>query len=101
MFARATVVEGSADKVDAGIESFKTGVVPAVKAVDGYRGALLLVNRSNGKGIGMTLWETEDARARGAEAVAEARRAALELMGSGDAAAQPADEYEVGVLDMP
>ena len=98
MFARVTVVEGSADKVDSGIESFKTGVVPAIKGVDGYRGALLLVNRSNGKGIGMTLWDTEDARARGAEAVEQARQATLEQMGGG---APPADEYEVGVIDMP
>ena len=98
MFARVTMVEGSADKVDSGIQSFQDGVVPAVKGVDGYRGALLLVDRSSGKGIGMTLWETEDARARGAEAVAQARQAALEQMGGGT---PPAEEYEVGTIDMP
>lgn len=98
MFARVTEVEVSADKVDAGIQSFQDQVIPAAKGVDGYGGALLLVDRSNGKGIGMTLWETEEARTRGAEAVAQARQATLDQMGAG--AASPV-EYEVGVMDLP
>ena len=98
MFARVTEVEGSADKVDLGIQAFQDQVVPAARSVDGYRGALFLVDRSSGKGIGMTLWETEDARARGAEAVAKAREATLEHVGAG--APSPV-EYEVGAIDLP
>lgn len=97
MYARVTVVQGSADKVDTGIDSFKSQVLPAVKSVDGYKGALLLVDRSSGKGIGLTLWETEAARNEGAKAVAAAREATIQEMGG---AVSPAEEFEVAVLDM-
>ncbi|MDQ3646241.1 MAG: hypothetical protein M3345_04820 [Actinomycetota bacterium] len=97
MFARVTVVQASPEKVDAGIESFNSQVIPAVKSVDGYKGALLLIDRSAGKGIGITLWESEDARQRGAEAVDEARSATIAAMG---ATAPPVDNYEVAVSDL-
>ena len=57
MYARVTVVQGSPDKIEQGIESFNGEVLPAVKGVDGYRGGFLLADRETGKGIGITLWE--------------------------------------------
>ena len=97
MFARVTVVQGSPDKVEQGIDSFNSAVLPAVKGVDGYRGAFLLADRSTGKGIGITLWESEDARQRGADAVDEARAATIKAMGG---SVPPVEEYEVVASDL-
>ena len=97
MYARVTAVQGSADKVDEGIASFKSQVLPAVKGVDGYKGALMLVDRSSGKGLGITLWESEDARRRGGETVAKARESTIQAMGG---TVPPVDEYEVGAFDL-
>lgn len=98
MYARLTMVTGDPDKADEGIASFNDKVVPAAKSVDGYRGALLLLDRSSGKGYGMTLWETEEARANAAEVLDPARQAAIETMG---ASPPPLEELEVGAIDMP
>ncbi len=97
MYARVTEVQGSPDKVEDGIRSFNEQVLPAVQGVDGYKGAILLVDRSTGKGLGLTLWEDEDARRRGGEAVAQARENTIQAMG----ASVPAiNEYEVAAADL-
>ena len=92
MFARVTVVQGSPDKIEQGIDSFNGAVLPAAKGVDGFKGALLLVDRTSGKGMGITIWESEDARRRGAEAVDEARAATIKAMGG---QVPPVEEFEV------
>lgn len=97
MYARVTVVQASPDKIEHGIDSFNSTVLPAAKAVDGYRGVLLLVDRTTGKGMGITLWESEDARRRGAEAVEEVRATTIKAMG---ASVPPVDEYEVVASDL-
>lgn len=97
MFARVTVVQGSPDKVDAGIDSFNTQVLPTAKGVDGYKAAFLLVDRSSGKGIGITLWNTEEARRQGGEAVAQAREATIQAMGG---TVPEVEEYEVVASDL-
>ena len=97
MYARVTVVQGSPDKMDQGIDSFNKEVLPAVKSVTGYKAAFLLADRETGKGIGITLWETEDARRQGGEAVEEARAAAIAAMGG---SVPPVEEFEVVASDL-
>jgi heme-degrading monooxygenase HmoA len=97
MYARVTVVKGSPDKIEQGIDSFNSEVLPAVKGVAGYKGGFLLGDRKTGKGIGITIWESEDARRRGGEAVAKAREATIKAMGG---TVPPVEEYEVLVSDI-
>jgi len=97
MYARVTVVQGSPDKIDAGIASFNDQVLPTVKDIDGYRAAFLLADRSSGKGIGITLWDSEDARTKGGEAVEQARTATIQTMGG---TVPPVEEYEVVASDL-
>lgn len=97
MYARVSVVQGDASKVEQGIESFNGMVLPAVKGVQGYKAAFLLVDRETGKGMGITLWESEDARRRGGEAVDEARAATIAAMGG---TVPPVDNYEVVAADL-
>ena len=78
MYARVTVVQGSPEKIDQGIDSFDTQVLPAAKAVAGYKAAILLADRQTGKGIGITIRESEDARRRGGDAVEAGRAATIE-----------------------
>ncbi len=51
MYARVTVVQGSPDRIEQGIDSFESAVLPAAKCVDGYKAAFLLADRKTGKGI--------------------------------------------------
>ncbi|MDQ3238175.1 MAG: hypothetical protein M3Q54_11660 [Actinomycetota bacterium] len=97
MFARVTVVQGSPEKIEQGVDSFNTQVLPAAKGVDGYKAAFLLVDRNTGKGIGITMWDSEDARRRGGEAVDAARAAAIEAMGG---TVPPVEEFEVVASDL-
>ena len=59
MFARLRVTNGVPEKVDEGIRQFRDVVVPSYKAVAGFGGAYMLVDRTKGKLIGVTLWATE------------------------------------------
>jgi heme-degrading monooxygenase HmoA len=97
VYARVTVVQGSQDKIDQGIESFNNAVLPAAKSVSGYKAAFLLVDRQTGKGMGITLWDSEDARRRGAEAVDQARTETIKAMGG---TVPPVEEFEVVASDL-
>jgi heme-degrading monooxygenase HmoA len=59
MFARVRITTGVPEKVDDGIRHFRETVVSGYKNVAGFKGAYLLVNRQNGRIMGITLWDTE------------------------------------------
>ena len=69
MYARVATFERDPAKVDAAIEMVRAEVDGDVPP--GLEGAkmLMLVNRQTGKGLGVTLFETEDAMRRGDEAL--------------------------------
>jgi hypothetical protein len=97
MYARVTAVQGDPDKAESGIDAFNSEVLPAIKGIDGYKGAMLLIDRNSGKGYGISLWESEDARRRGGEAVAEARETTIQAMGG---SVPPVEELEVVSSDL-
>ena len=51
---------GSPEQVQEGIAHYEAGIT-SFSEVAGNRGAFLLVDQSSGKGIGVTLWESEAA----------------------------------------
>ena len=65
MYARVATFESDPAKVDEAIAMVREGV--AGETPPGLEGAkmLMLVNRETGKGVGVTLFETEDAMRRG------------------------------------
>ena len=94
MFARVRITSGVPEKVDDGIRHFRETVVSSYQDVAGFKGAYLLVNRKNGKIMGITLWDTE-AGMQATGATSERLRAAGTQVVSG---ATPApEEYEVVV----
>ena len=60
MFARLTIVQMKEDKVGEAISVYKGNVVPAAKSQKGYKGAYLLTDRDTGKGMSITIWDTEE-----------------------------------------
>lgn len=95
MFGRMSTLQGSPDSIDAGTASLRDEVVPAGQEMGGFRGVLALADRSTGKMIAITFWETEEAM-RASEARADQLRESAAGASSADIAA--VDRFEV-VLD--
>jgi heme-degrading monooxygenase HmoA len=80
MFARVTTVQGSPNRMDEGIRYFQEQVVPTVVALEGFQGAYLLINRTSGKTVRITFWETTEAEQASAAVVAQIRREGAEVL---------------------
>ncbi len=100
MYARVTDVQVSRDKIDEGITSFQDQVLKVAKDADGYRAAFLLVDRSSGKAIGMTLWESEENRNQADAVLREVRANTLQALGVDPSTVPDPDLYEVAVSDL-
>jgi hypothetical protein len=70
MYARVATFEGDPANIDEGISQVR-GEVESGNPPAGLEGAkmLMLINRDNGKGLGITLFESEEAMRRGDEAL--------------------------------
>ena len=58
MYARATTYRGSPEQVEEAIVHYQEGV-PSIREISGNLGAFLLVDRSAGRGVGVTLWKAK------------------------------------------
>jgi hypothetical protein len=69
MYARVATFESDPSKVDDAIEMVRSEVEG--EAPEGLKGAkmLMLVDRESGKGLGVTLFESEEAMRKGDEAL--------------------------------
>lgn len=61
MFARIGTWQGSADELDRWIERSRDQVKPSIQKDPGLKAAYWLVDRQGGKGLIVTLWESEAA----------------------------------------
>jgi hypothetical protein len=70
MYARVATFESDPARVDDAIELVRSEVESG-DTPDGLEGAkmMMLINRESGKGLGVTLFESEDAMRRGDEAL--------------------------------
>ncbi len=59
MYARVTTVSIQPDKVAETIRIYNESILPAVKAASGNQGVYLLVDSASGKGMSITLWNTQ------------------------------------------
>jgi heme-degrading monooxygenase HmoA len=96
MHARATRLKTSPERIEQGIEHYRSGLAQ-FREIEGNRGAFLLVDRSSGKGIGVTLWESEDAMQTSRSQADQLRQRAASNV---DADIESVDEYEVAVWDV-
>jgi heme-degrading monooxygenase HmoA len=61
MFARLTTLQGSPERADEAIRFIQETVLPQAKQQAGFQGGYWGLDRSTGKGIALTLWESEQA----------------------------------------
>jgi len=60
MYARLTTLNVKPERIDEAIKIYRTSVVPAAKAQQGFVAAYLLTDRTAGQGMSMTIWKTEE-----------------------------------------
>jgi len=60
MHARLTTVRVQPGKIEETLDIGRNSIVPAAKERQGFKGLFLLTNSDTGKGISLTLWETEE-----------------------------------------
>lgn len=94
MFARTTTVQARPESIDAGIASVRDIVMPRLRDIDGYVGLSLLVDRTSGRCIATTAWESEEAMHASEELVRDVRRSAAEAFGGSTEVA----EWEVATM---
>ena len=67
--ARVSLLEGSPESIDAGLDRTRGDTLPKVRAIDGNVGAIGLADRDNGRASMITLWDSgESMRASAQEA---------------------------------
>ena len=94
MYARTTTIEAQPSSLDAGIAQVRDEVMPALDGFEGYVGLSLLVDRSSGRCITTTAWESEEAMHASAAAAQELRERIAQTFGASPAV----DEWEIAVL---
>jgi heme-degrading monooxygenase HmoA len=94
MFTRTTTVSAKPEAVDRGIENVRDEIMPAVTEMPGCRGISMLVDRSSGRCIVATAWESEDSMHDSRQRVLSMRDKAVSMMeGSSEV-----EEWEVAVM---
>ena len=64
MYARVTTVYVRFDLIDKAIDIYRDSVIPAARLQLGFQSGTLLVDRENGKGLSITIWDSlEDIKA--------------------------------------
>jgi heme-degrading monooxygenase HmoA len=98
MHARVATTQYSPDKLDEAIQIYRESILPQLRQQPGFKGVMAVVNRSTGKGISLSLWQTEaDAEASGAGS--SYLQTQLAKMASLLAAAPSIETYEVVVQE--
>jgi heme-degrading monooxygenase HmoA len=75
------MMQGTGEQLDAIRGVYRERVLPALKEKPGFRQSFLLQDRSSGKGMGVTLWASEQAARAAVEGMAEQRREGGQAMG--------------------
>jgi heme-degrading monooxygenase HmoA len=95
VYARTTTLEATPSSIDAGIAHVRDTVMPELEGLEGYVGLSLLADRTSGRCIITTAWDSEETMRSSAESVQEIRRRAAEVFGGGS---PTVDEWEIAVL---
>ena len=96
MHARVSTYQGTSDSLVRSLEQTDE-IAPVVRGMDGSRGLIFLVDRSSGKSMSITLWDS-------AESLRASEEAANRLRNDSAAAAGETvvgvDRYEVALIDV-
>jgi heme-degrading monooxygenase HmoA len=76
VYARMTRLEGSPEQIDHMARRFEEVVIPLLRGLDGFEGAMVLGDRSRGTSIAISFWASEDAMQASEAAVGQPREEA-------------------------
>ena len=82
MHARVTRFEGAPDKADEFIKYTKETIIPSAKKISGFKGGYWLLDRQSGKGLSVTLFETEAALKASEDSAGQIRNQATQVLGA-------------------
>src|ERR1700730_6601407 len=92
MWARTGTISFSPENTDDVINHVRETVIPMYEGQAGYKGFRLLIDHSNGKGLGVSYWDSEDAM-RDTDSIGEqARKGAAD---AGGGSVEGVDRYEI------
>ena len=90
MYARVSTYRGDGDRLLQGFAE----VTGPLEAIDGFSRAYFMVNRESGKGMSITVWESEEALNASAAKADELRSQGAE---AGGAQIESVESYEIGM----
>src|ERR1700694_1528858 len=94
MHARSTTIQAQPSSIDDGIAYVRDTVMPALEGLDGFVGLSLLADRSSGRCIATSAWDSEEAMRASDEAVRPVRERAAEIFGG----SADIEEFQIAVL---
>jgi quinol monooxygenase YgiN len=97
VFSRVNFLETAPDRVDDVARVVRELVHPAIREETGYVGYIVLADRTSGKALGVTLWESEDAREASDTKARQIRPRVEEQTGG---AMRAVERYEVLFIDV-
>src|SRR5205085_7231559 len=77
--ARVSLLEGSPESIDAGLDRTRGDTLPKVRAISGNVGAIGLADRDNGRVSMITLWDSADSMSTSAQAADQLRQQTAEM----------------------
>ena len=98
MHARMTTIEGQADRIDEAVREVESTVLPVLREQDGFKGFTVHVNRSSGKVVGTSYWESQKAMEASEEAVGPSREDAAARAGA--SGGPTVEHFEVAIDTM-
>src|SRR5512133_3112879 len=77
--ARVSLLEGSPDAIDAGLDKTRNDTLPKVRAISGNVGAIGLADRDNGRTSMITLWDSPDSMRASAQEADQLRQRTADM----------------------
>ncbi len=98
MYARVVRFQIQPGKTNEAVSIYRDSVVPAVKKTKGFKSVLVLTDPNTGKGLSVTVWETEaDMTAGETNGYYRESFAKLRAVGADTAAPTGPEHYEVSI----
>jgi len=81
MYARFTTIQGKPEKIEDAIRVVENDVIPASKLLPGFKNGYWYADRTSGKMLSLTLFETEQDLDKSEAAASQLRKNASEKLG--------------------
>jgi hypothetical protein len=98
VYARVSTIQGSTDQLEEGISTIRDEILPSIKQIGGFQGIISIADRSSGKGVTLTLWDTEEDLRESEDQANRLRSQAAEKLGATQA--PQVDRYEVVLYEV-